>query len=148
MSEEELGAINDLLGRVNNLAGEFFAGDLDVAFEQAMNLGYDAQQIASFSLNLAQVEIQQVTQAYQAFEPSQTDGSGDSPQLLVDQLLPLGNFIKDLLASLDRASEFSEPRSLISTMAEKMPGEDTEVDQQQGKRFRDFMEQLFALDLA
>ena len=148
LSEEELGAINDLLGRVNNLAGEFFAGDLDVAFEQAMNLGYDAQQIASFSLNLAQVEIQQVTQAYQAFEPSQTDGSGDSPQLLVDQLLPLGNFIKDLLASLDRASEFSEPKSLMSTMAEKMPGEDTEVDQQQGKRFRDFMEQLFALDLA
>ncbi|HEY0891510.1 MAG TPA: DUF5610 domain-containing protein, partial [Cellvibrio sp.] len=37
LSEDELGAINDLLGRVNDLASEFFEGDLDVAFDQAMN---------------------------------------------------------------------------------------------------------------
>lgn len=147
LSEDELGAINDLLGRVNDLAGEFFSGNLDVAFEQAMNLGYDAQQIGNFSLNLAQVEIQQVTQAYQAFEPDRADGAGTRPQLLVDQLLPLGNFIKDLLASLDQASEFSAPKLLLANLAQKMPGEETAVDQQQGKRFRDFMEQLFALDL-
>jgi hypothetical protein len=147
LSEEELGAINDLLGRVNDLASEFFEGDLDVAFDQAMNLGYDAEQIGSFSLNLAQAEIQQVTQAYQTFEPNRAAGNADKPQLLADQLLPLGNFIKDLLASLDRAAEFNEPKSLLSNMAEKVTGEETEVDQQQGKRFHDFMEQIFALDL-
>ena len=119
LSEDELGAINDLLGRVNDLASEFFEGDLDVAFDQAMNLGYDAEQIGSFSLNLAQAEIQQVTQAYQTFEPNPAAGNSDKPQLLADQLLPLGNFIKDLLASLDRASEFNEPKSLLSNMAEK-----------------------------
>lgn len=146
LSENELSAINDLLGRVNDLASEFFDGDLDVAFDQAMNMGYDAEQIASFSLNLAQAEIQQVTQAYQTFEPDRTAGNTDRPTLLADQLLPLGNFIKDLIASLDRASEFNEPKSLLSNMAEKVTG-DTEVDQQQGKRFRDFMEQLLALDL-
>ncbi|HCS64533.1 MAG TPA: hypothetical protein DIW64_10915 [Cellvibrio sp.] len=146
LSEEELGAINDLLGKVNDLASEFFDGDLDVAFDQAMNMGYDAEQIASFSLNLAQAEIQQVTQAYQTFEPDRAAGNADRPMLLADQLLPLGNFIKDLIASLDRASEFNEPKSLLSNMAEKVTG-DTEVDQQQGKRFRDFMEQLLALDL-
>lgn len=146
LSEEELGAINDLLGRVNGLAREFFDGDLDVAFEQAMNMGYDAAQIASFSLNLAQAEIQQVTQAYQTFEPGDAESGINKPQLLADQLLPLGNFIKDLLASLDRASEFGEPRLLLSNMAEKVTGE-TEVDQQQGQRFRDFMEQIMALDL-
>lgn len=147
LSEDELGAINDLLGRVNDLASEFFEGDLDVAFDQAMNLGYDAEQIGSFSLNLAQAEIQQVTQAYQTFEPNRAAGNSGKPQLLADQLLPLGNFIKDLLASLDRAAEFNEPKSLLSNMAEKVTGEETEVDQQQGKRFRDFMEQIFALDL-
>lgn len=147
LSEDELAAINDLLGRVNDLASEFFEGDLDVAFEQAMNLGYDAEQIGGFSLNLAQAEIQQVTQAYQTFEPNRATGNADRPTLLADQLLPLGNFIKDLLASLDRASEFDEPKSLLSNMAEKVTGEESEVDQQQGKRFRDFMEQIFALDL-
>lgn len=146
LSEDELGAINDLLGKVNDLASEFFDGDLDVAFDQAMSMGYDAEQIGSFSLNLAQAEIQQVTQAYQAFEPNRAEGNPDRSTLLADQLLPLGNFIKDLLASLDRASEFNEPKSLLSDMAEKVTGE-TEVDQQQGKRFRDFMEQILALDL-
>lgn len=147
LSDEELGAINDLLGRVNNLASEFFNGDIDLAFEQAMNLGYDAQQIARFSLNLAQAEIQQVTQAYQAFEPHQTGASDNRPQLLVDQLLPLGNFIKDLIASVDRASEFSEPKRLISDLADAMPSGGTAVDQQPAKRFRDFIEQLFTLEL-
>jgi hypothetical protein len=146
LNEDELGAINDLLGKVNDLAGQFFEGNLDVAFDQAMNMGYDAEQIGSFSLNLAQAEIQQVTQAYQTFEPNRA--SGDSgPQLLADQLLPLGNFIKDLLASLDRAAaDFNEPKTLLATIAEKIPGE-TDIDQQQGKRFRDFMEEIFALDL-
>lgn len=145
LSEEELGAINDLLGRVNDLAGQFFDGNLDAAFDQAMNLGYDAEQIGSFSLNLAQAEIQQVTQAYQSFEPNRAAGNSGQPQLLADQLLPLGNFIKDLLASLDRASEFNEPKLLLFNMAEKVTGE-TEIDKQQGQRFRDFMEQILALD--
>lgn len=146
LSEDELGAINDLLGKVNDLASEFFDGDLDVAFDQAMGMGYDAEQIGSFSLNLAQAEIQQVTQAYQTFEPDRAEDNPDRSTLLADQLLPLGNFIKDLLASLDRASEFNEPKSLLSNMAEKVTGE-TEADQHQGKRFREFMEQILALDL-
>ncbi|MCE3252442.1 MAG: hypothetical protein K0Q67_1462 [Cellvibrio sp.] len=146
LSEEELVAINDLLGQVNDLASQFFDGNLDAAFDQAINMGYDAEQIGSFSLNLAQVEIQQVTQAYQTFEPNRAPGDSDS-RLLADQLLPLGNFIKDLLASLDRAAaDFNEPTSLLSNIAENIPGE-TDVDQLQGKRFRDFMEEILALDL-
>ncbi len=145
LSEEELGAINDLLGRVNDLAGQFFAGNLDNAFEQAMNLGYDQDQIGSFALNLAQAEIQQVTQAYQRVGPAA--GSDETkPNLLTDQLLPLGNFIKDLLDSLDRASIFDEPKLLVGEIAEKVTGEG-EAEEQQGKRFRDFMDQLLALDL-
>lgn len=146
LNEDELSAINDLLGRVNDLAGQFFAGNLDAAFAQAMNMGYEAEQIGSFSLNLAQAEIKQVTQAYQAFEPNRAVGGAGAPKLLIDQLLPLGNFIKDLLASVERASEFSEPKSILPNIAEKITGE-TDVDQTQGKRFRDFIEELLALEL-
>lgn len=145
LSEEELGAINDLLGRVNDLAGQFFAGNLDTAFEQAVNLGYDDEQIGSFSLNLAQAEIQQVTQAYQSVGPAR--GNNDAGQnLLSDQLLPLGNFIKDLLDSLDRVSIFDEPKLLVGEVAEKVTGTG-EVEEQQGKRFRDFMDKIFDLEL-
>lgn len=146
LSEDELSAINDLLGRVNDLATQFFEGDLDVAFEQALNLGYDAEQIANFSLNLAQAEIQQVTEAYMTFEPTRTEGHS-SPQLLVDQLLPVGNFIRDLLDSLKQAAGFDEPKSLLPAIGEHITGE-AEADQLQGKRFSDFMEQILALDLS
>lgn len=145
LSEEELGAINDLLGRVNDLAGQFFNGNLDTAFEQALNLGYDDEQIGSFSLNLAQAEIQQVTQAYQNVGPTRnSDGAGQG--LLSDQLLPLGNFIKDLLDSLDRASLFDQPKLLVGELGEKVTGTG-EVEEQQGKRFRDFMDKIFDLEL-
>lgn len=144
LNAEELAAINDLLGRVNDLAGQFFAGNLDLAFEQAMSLGYDEKQISSFALNLAQVEIQQITRAYQRVEPRFPESSEQN--LLNNQLLPLGNFIRELLNSLDRASTFKAPQQLIGNMAEKITGAG-ELGEHQGQRLREFMDRLFALDL-
>ena len=146
LSEAELVAINDLLGRVNDLAGQFFAGDLDGAFTQAMNLGYDSEQIGSFALNLAQAEIQQITKAYEVFEPARASDNGNKLGLNSESLLPLGNFIRDLLDSLDRASVFPEPAGLLTNMAEKITGE-TEQDQVQGRRFSEFMKEILALEL-
>jgi hypothetical protein len=146
LSEAELVAINDLLGRVNDLAGKFFANDLDGAFAQAMSLGYDSEQIAGFALNLAQAEIQQVTKAYQTFEPARPLESNPVAGLKNESLLPLGNFIRDLLDSLERASIFPEPARLLTDMASKMPGE-TELDQVQGRRFSDFIKEILDLEL-
>jgi len=137
LSDEELGAINELLGKVNDLAGEFFDGDLDKAFAQAQELGYDQDQIGSFSLNLAKVDIQQVTQAYKAFEPA---SAGDTAPALNEQLLPLGNFIRDLLNSMDYASLFPEPEKLLGDIAKA--GTD---DQEQGTRLQAFIEKMLGL---
>lgn len=144
LNEEELTAINELLGRVNELAGQFFAGNLDDAFKQAVNLGYDEQQIGSFALNLAQAEIQQVTRAYQVVGPLNTDVN--HPQLMSAQLLPMGEFIRDLLDSLGRASIFDELSLLVANIAEKTVGADA-TGAEQGKRFRTFIEQIVAMNL-
>ena len=144
LNEEELQAINDLLGRVNDLAGQFFAGNLDSAFNQALDLGYDQNQIGTFSLNLAQVDIQQVTQAYQRAAPE--NAVNESGNWLSEQLLPLGHFIRDLLDSVERASLFPEPVQLLEDMAERVTGPG-DVEEQQGKRFRDFMDKIFSLNL-
>lgn len=146
LSEDELVAINDLVGRVNNLAEQFFAGDLDGAFANAMSLGYDSEQIGRFSLNLAQAEIQQATKAYEAFEPNRNTSDGNKPLLDLDSLLPLGNFIRDLLDSMGRASAFAEPKTLLFSIAERITGA-TEQDQQQGRRFGEFMKEILALEL-
>jgi len=145
LNEDELHAINDLLGRVNDLAGQFFSGNLDEAFEQAVNLGYDDSQIGKFALNLAQVEIQQVTQAYQTFNPHY-DAGGEGASLFSERLLPLGNFIKDLLDTLDKVSVFNDPELLVAQVGENMVAPNDEHGNQ-GVRFGQFIKDLFALDL-
>ncbi len=49
LNADELEAINNLLVDITDLAAVFYQGDVQGAFEQALSLGYDDQQIASFS---------------------------------------------------------------------------------------------------
>jgi len=48
----ELKAIGDLLNKVNDVANDFFAGDLQQSFQHAQELGFDQNEIARFSLKL------------------------------------------------------------------------------------------------
>ena len=63
LSAEETAAIEELLGKVNTLADEFFNGDLMSAFEQAGELGFDDESIANFALNLQQEQRIEVTES-------------------------------------------------------------------------------------
>jgi hypothetical protein len=131
---------------VDTLAEQFFSGNVEEAFNQALTLGYDETQISGYALHLAQVEIQQATQAYSAFAPQETANSQYHSPLLAEQLLPLGEFIKNLFAALDNASMFNEPQKLLGDMSTSLIGMD-EVRSEPGKRFSDFVYKLFALDL-
>jgi hypothetical protein len=53
LNDEELAAISELVGKVESLAADFFAGDVQKAFEAAATLGFDAEQIAGFALKLS-----------------------------------------------------------------------------------------------
>lgn len=119
LSESELKAINQLMGRIDKLAGQFYAGNLDEAFNKAVNLGYDDQQIAGYSLNLSQVQIQQVAVAYGEFAP---DDEVQAPSL-ANQLAPVGDFIKDVFESLSLAAQFFDPNDLLLDLSKKMADE-------------------------
>lgn len=45
LNDEELAAIGELVNKVETLANDFFAGDVQKAFESAASLGFDASQI-------------------------------------------------------------------------------------------------------
>jgi hypothetical protein len=53
LDDEELAAISELVGKVEALATNFFAGDAQKAFAAAASLGFDAEQIAGFALRLS-----------------------------------------------------------------------------------------------
>lgn len=52
LNEDELAAIGDLLGKVDDIANKFFSGDVQAAFSAAGSVGVDSDQIAAYRLNL------------------------------------------------------------------------------------------------
>ncbi len=137
LNEQETAAIQNLLSQINQLAGEFFRGNLDQAFERALALGYDRDQIASFSLTLTQVDVQRATTAYQALEPLPRGG-------VAAELQPLGSFVRHLLEGLETARAFPEAESLLLTLAREIPAADDTQTEAPGERFSRFLEQLLS----
>ena len=74
-------ALEDLLGQVQTLAGQFYAGDLDGAFDRAMALNMDGNQLASMSLSLTQTSIRQVSETYGRVAGPATAASAVNPTL-------------------------------------------------------------------
>jgi hypothetical protein len=141
LNDDELNAINDLLGRVDKLAGQFYAGNLDDVFDKAVALGYDDQQITGYSLNLSQVQIQQVAVTYGAIGPE-----GAQSQSLANQLAPVGDFIKDVLSALDAADNFADPKKLLLDLSKKM-ADDAASKNEEPSELAKFLERILAVDL-
>ncbi|MDO3386404.1 DUF5610 domain-containing protein [Gilvimarinus sp. SDUM040013] len=135
LNDQEQAAIDELLGQVNQLADEFFTGDLQTAFDYASDLGYDAEQISGFALNLTRVEIQRASVAYQP-QASEQD--------LSSKLKPIGDFLQDLNGAVDDASGFAQPQNLLLSMIESMYGDETVPGNRDGQRFVDFIGQFLA----
>jgi hypothetical protein len=56
LSQAELAAIGDLVAKVDTLANEFFAGDVEQAFAAAQDLQLDTSQLADYSLKLSMTQ--------------------------------------------------------------------------------------------
>ena len=64
LDDEEKAAIEALIKDVNSLQKDFFSGNVDQAFEKALELGFDNEQIANFSMDLQQTQTSYVSQTY------------------------------------------------------------------------------------
>ncbi len=137
LNTDELTAINDLLNDVTNLASVFYGGDIDGAYEQALALGYDDEQISSFSLNLTQVSVEKATYEYR--------GSGaERGSLLADRLQSASEFMQGLDSLLSRIEQqYAQQSGLLETLLDQAaaPYESRESAAEQGKsRLREFAE--------
>jgi hypothetical protein len=64
LDDEEKTAIEALIKDVNSLQKDFFSGNVDQAFEKAIELGFDNEQISNFSMDLQQTKTSYVSQTY------------------------------------------------------------------------------------
>jgi len=107
LDEGEQQAIDELLNKVGDLAGQFFNGDVQAAFNSAMELGFDSGELKSFALDFQQSTYVEVVQTYQRTEqfsdstiPSSAPISGPisgpayGPAAAIDILSQLENLIE------------------------------------------------------
>ncbi|WNO11211.1 DUF5610 domain-containing protein [Teredinibacter sp. KSP-S5-2] len=118
LDEGEIKAINDLLSKVNDIAETFYNGNLDKAFEQALNIGYDTDEIAKFALNLKQQYSEQVASAYGAVaqlgqEKDQLE-SGTSQE--ENRILLLRDLVQQLEAARETAEQMGIGRQAFSDL--------------------------------
>jgi len=124
LSDEELGAINDLLRDVNDIADEFFDGDIQAAFDKATEFEMDGSQLASMNLRLTRTETYSAASAYSAVGSLPSFGNADA-------LAPLN----DMGSKLNALAE--DPRTAFMEEADKMISKILDGLVQQDTRFKD-----------
>ena len=133
LDEGELEAINDLLGQVNDLASDFFSGDYDQAFKEALDIGYDASEITGFALRLTHTEVQRFSEAYTADR-----NSGDSGNTFAERMEPIGRFAQQFLAALESSSALGQSSSFVSDLLSAVAEHQGEI----AERLTQFTDQL------
>ncbi len=114
LDEGELEALSSLLQDVEKLSTSFFSGDLGKALQQAMELGFDGDELASMSLNLRQESFSSVSRAYNSVQPKLP-----TPQLesLSSPLLAYNDYY---LSALEQAKSFADPEQLINDLVDQL----------------------------
>lgn len=131
LDEGEIEALNQLMVQIEGMSDQFFSGDFQGAFQSAMELGFDSQEIAGFTVNLSQTSIQQVS-AYQ--QVADLGGAEDVGSIASGgRFDPLSQFFDSLQAAFDKANTFSQPADLVSSLFDRviddrLAGEQEQLD--------------------
>ena len=124
LDEVELKAIGQLVADANDLADEFFNGDIETAFKKALELGYDEQELSSFALQLTKIENTQVIKAYETVSRFDEDSVDNDPAKAVK---PVADYLDKLLNVLDgsrlRLEDNKSYENVINELINKL-GED------------------------
>ncbi len=115
LDDEERGALEKLFSQVQDLSNKFYAGDMSGAFDRAMALEMDGEQLASMSLRLTQTTVRQATDAYSAV--AQDDGQAASAvnNSLID-------YAQGLLEALRSANQLAEEGSAKGSLLDLLKG--------------------------
>lgn len=116
LDEGEMTALQDLLAQVQSLSDQFFGGDFQGAFENAMKLGFDGNEIADFSLNLSQSQVRQVSAYEQVSRLGQSEHAGSGR----GAFKPLADFASAMGQASAKAEHFAEPAKLLRDFLDQM----------------------------
>ncbi|GEA13726.1 DUF5610 domain-containing protein [Alteromonas sp. KUL49] len=101
LDEGELDAIADLVGNTKDLADTFFSGDLDKAFDQALNLGFDDTELVGYALQLNRATSAEVVKTYENIQHYNDDNADQNKYGNV--VSPISQYLDKMLATYDQA---------------------------------------------
>jgi hypothetical protein len=114
LDEGEMAAINQLLQDVDQIAGEFFQGNLDEAFNQALALNIDREELSSLNLQLQKTTTTSAIAAYESTAKSDLE----APQAqTASAISELNNLLDNIQNILQEAKLFTEPLKLMTDVA-------------------------------
>jgi len=64
IDDNELQALADLIAKADDVANTFYRGDIEKAYDKALNIGFDNKELSSFALQLSKVESSHKIQKY------------------------------------------------------------------------------------
>ncbi|MDG6777199.1 hypothetical protein QCB44_00620 [Thiomicrorhabdus sp. zzn3] len=148
LNEDELNAVFDVFEQVGRLADRFYSGDVEAAFEQAVQMDLDYGQLQSMQLNLSQqrTEVSRYQQAavaqYQSLQPDSANETVPSSVRLPDYF----DQWEQTVAKLDEL--FANSRAFVDElMAKLMPNTENVPEVEQNaqaplERIQDFHNRL------
>ena len=113
LNEDEQKAIHQLMQKIKKVSKEFFQGDINAAFEHAQKLGFNSQQISSFSLDLNRTESVQAVAAYKQTSFPAQSVNADLLQQASDFLAETKNLLADSAVALE---SLAEPKQSFSDL--------------------------------
>ncbi|WP_220719231.1 DUF5610 domain-containing protein [Agarivorans litoreus] len=145
LNDDELAAIADLIKQVDEVGQQFFSGDLDKAFEQALSIGFDEQQLVGFAVNFQQQQSVAVTQAYQQANEEPSSGSELVPEL--SEFLSSWQDIQAKVSALFAQPESATEKLLAGILPISSPSDEDEkqADVERFKGFADRMAEALAM---
>lgn len=115
LDDEERAALEKLFGQVQDLSNKFYAGDLSGAFDRAMALDMDGEQLASMSLRLTQTTVRQATDAYSSVAQDGGQAASAVNSSLID-------YAQGLLDALRSASQVAEEGTAKTSLLDMLKG--------------------------
>lgn len=111
LDEGEMTAINQLLTSVDDIATEFYQGNVNQAFQKTLDLEFDSSELSSLDLNLQRTPTMSALAAYESTASNTADTASNQPLSANSELNQLLNYIENALAA---ARSFQEPLKLVT----------------------------------
>jgi hypothetical protein len=100
LDENELQAIGQLIAQCDDVTNTFYRGDIEKAYDKALNIGFDNKQLSSFALQLSKVESSQKIQKY-----GEVQKYSETPSIDLQAPKAVAEYLNKVLDGMNQAGQ-------------------------------------------